>query len=312
MEVVRSSTALLVQIVNDILDLSRLETGMGEFHFEETDIVALMTEVAEIYIPDMKPGVRFLFDVPDGNIKVPTDANRLKQITFNLINNAVKNTPKGSITLKVEEGSEYLTFSVADSGCGIPEDKLDVIFNRFEKLNPSVQGTGLGLAICKSIVERLGGNISVSSKVNKGSVFSFTIPYRYVPPQKEKIGSVREHASNLRKKVLVAESSESDLQYIRSVLTKKYDVVVVTDNERILSSFILDNPNLVLISMEMIGKTDIIRKLRAISATIPIIALTTSDFYYDQRWAVENGCTEAIPKPFSSNTIEELVTTFIV
>jgi len=303
---------LLLQIVNDILDLSRLETGMGEFHFEDTDIIALMMEVAEIYMPNMKQGVRFLLELPDGNIQVPTDANRLKQVLFNFINNAMKHIEKGSITLTVEENSEYLTFLVADTGCGIPEDKLEVIFNRFEKLNRSVQGTGLGLAICKSIVNRLGGNICVTSKIDEGSIFSFTIPYRYVPSKKENIGSMRELATNRRKKVLLAETSDTDMQFIRSVLTKRYDIVEVTDNERILSAFILDNPNLVLISMEMIGKTDIIRKLRAISTTIPIIALTTSDFYYDQRWAVENGCTEAIPKPFSANSIEELVTTFIV
>ena len=312
MDVVRNSSALLLQIVNDILDLSRLETGMGEFHFEETDIVALMMDVAEIYIPDMKPGVRFLLDAPDGNIQVSTDANRLKQVMFNLINNAVKNTSKGCIALKVEEDSENLTFSVADTGCGIPEDKLEAIFKRFEKLNPSVQGTGLGLAICKSIVERLGGSISVTSKVDAGSVFSFTIPYRHVPLKKEKIGSTREFSANRRKKVLLVETSETDLQFIRNVLSKRYEIVEVTDSEKILSTFILDNPNLVLINMEMIGKTDTIRKLRAISATIPIIALTTSDFYYDQRWAIENGCTDVISKPFSANTIEELVTTFIV
>jgi len=312
MDIVRNSSALLLQIVNDILDLSRLEAGMGEFHFEETDIAALIMDVGEIYIPDMKPGVRLLIDLPEGNIQAPTDPYRVKQVMFNLVNNAVKNTEKGSVILKVEEGSEYLTFSVADTGCGIPEDKLEVIFNRFEKLNRFVQGTGLGLAICKSIVDQLGGNITVTSKVNEGSVFTFTIPYRHVPLKKEKIGSVRELVANQRKKVLLAESSEVDLQFISKALTKRYDIVEITEQEKIISAFILDNPNLVLISMEMIRKTDIIRKIRAISTTIPIIAMTTSDFYYDQRWAVENGCTDAIPKPFSANNIEELVTTFIV
>ena len=312
MDVVRNSSAVLLQIINDILDLSRLEAGMGEFHFENTDIVALMMEVAEIYMPDMKPGVQFLIDIPDGDIHAPTDANRLKQALFNLINNSIKYTEKGSITMKLEKGDTNLTFSITDTACGIPDDKLDLIFRRFEKLNRYVHGTGLGLPICKSIVERLGGTITVTSEVGVGSVFSFTIPYRYTPSKKENIGSIREFAAKKRKKVLLAESSEIDLQFINKTLTKKYDVIEVTENEKIISAFILDNPNLVLISMEMIGNTDVIKRIRAMSNTTPIILMTTSDFYYDQRWAINNGCTDAIPKPFSASNIEELVTTFIV
>ena len=217
--------------------------------------------------------------------------------------------------MKVEEGAEYLTFSVADTGCGIPEDKLETIFNRFEKLNRHVQGTGLGLAICKSIVDQLGGTITVTSKVNEGSVFSFAIPYQYVPPKKESIGSMRENTTNtnLRKKVLLAETSEDDILLVTNALTKRYDVVKITDSERIISAFILNNPSLVLIAKEMVDKTnDIIKRIRAISNTTPIILMTTSDFYHDQRWAIDHGCTNAIFKPFSASNIEELVTTFIV
>jgi len=312
MDVVRNSSALLLQIINDILDLSRLEAGMGKFHFEDTDIVALMMDVADVYLPDMKPGVRLLIDVPDARIQAPTDANRVKQVLFNLTSNAIKFTEKGSIILKVEEGGEYLTFSVADTGCGVPEDKMELIFNRFEKLDHFVKGSGLGLAICKSIVGRLGGSIAVQSKENEGSVFSFTIPYRYVAPQKKKIGSVREFSSKRRKKILLAESSETDLQFINKALEKRYDIVEVSENEKIINAFILDYPNLVLISMEIIGTTDIIRRIRNISTSIPIIVMTTSDFYHDQRWAIENGCTDAISKPFSAINIEEVVSTFIV
>jgi two-component sensor histidine kinase/CheY-like chemotaxis protein len=313
MKIIDNSTQLLLKIINDILDFSRLEAGMGDFNIEETDIIALIMEVAEVYILDMKPEVRLLIDAPVNDIYVPTDANRVKQVFFNLVTNAIKYTEKGSITLKVEEGNEYLTFSVTDTGCGIPEDKLEVIFDRFEKLNRHAKGTGLGLAICESIIEQLGGNITVTSKVDEGSVFSFTIPYQYVAPKKGSIGSTRDFADNLRKKILLAETLENDLQFITNVLTNRYDVIEVTDNKKIISAFILENPNLILISKEIVDKSDdIIRKIRAISATIPIILMATSDFYYDQRWAIDNGCTNVISKPFSASSIEELVTTFIV
>ena len=310
MDIVRNSSVLLFQIVNDILDLSRMEAGMSEIQFEDTDIGAMVMEVAENYISDMKPGVRFLTDVPDGNIQAPTDAGRVKQVLFNLISNAVKHTEKGAITLKVEEGGEYLTFSVADTGCGIPDDKLNVIFNRFEKLNRFVQGTGLGLSVCKAIVERLGGSITVTSKMDEGSIFSFSIPYRNFAPNNGNIDSVND--AKRRKKILLAEISEENLQLIRKSLSKRYDLLEIADHEMIINSFILDHPNLVLISMEIVGKQDIIRKIRAISSTVPIIAMTSSDYYHDQRQAFESGCTDVIAKPFSAGKLEEVVMAFII
>ncbi len=312
MEIIRSNNDMLLQIVNDILDLSRLEADISEFVFEETDIANLLAEVFKLYTPNMKPGVQFLSDFPNENMKVLTDAKRLKQVLGNFLSNAMKYTEKGSITLKVEKGDDFLIFSVADTGCGIPEDKLEAIFRRFEKLNGFVQGTGLGLSISKAIVERLGGNITVTSKLNEGSVFSFTIPYRYVAPSKENIGSVRELAGNQRKKILVIEPAVNDMRFIYETLKDKYDVVEITEEEKIISSFILEHPNIVLMSMEMAGKQDVVRKIHNISSSIPIIAMTTSDFYHDMRWSIENGCTDVISKPFSARKLQEVVMAFIV
>ncbi len=311
-EMIRCNNDMLLQTINDILDLSRLEAGMSEFTFEETDITGLMREVYSHYLPNVKPGVRLLCDIPDETIQVPTDAGRLKQLLGNFLSNAIKYTTRGSITLKLEKGDDFLIFSVSDTGCGIPADKLEAIFRRFEKLNNFAQGTGLGLSISKTIVERLGGNITTVSKLNEGSVFSFTIPYRYAAPGKENIGSMRELAANQRKRILVVEPSAGDIELICETLKPKYDMVVVTEEDKITSSFILEHPNLVLMSMEMAGKQDVVRKIHNISPSIPIIAMTTSDFYHDMRWAIENGCTDVIPKPFSGRKLEEVVSAFIV
>ena len=307
-DIIHRNNRILLEVINNILELSRIEAGMSEFHFDNTDIVALVKEAVKPYVSNMKPDVRLLTDIFDTKIQVYTDGNRLKQVLDKLIRNAVKHTQKGSVTLKVEKDDKNLIFLVTDTGYGISEDKLEIIFNRFKNINYFSQGIGLGLAICKCIVDRLGGSVSLTSKLNEGSVFSFTIPYRY----KEGIGSVRDFSPNLRKKIMLAESSETDLQFVKKALANKYDIIEVTDNKKIISAFILDNPNLVLISMEMIAKTDVIGKIRAISSTLPIIVMTTSDFYYDKLWAIENGCTSTIPKPFSANNIEELVMTFIV
>ena len=311
MDIIRSNNAILLQIIDDILELSRIEAGISEFHFEETDITALIMEVEKQYTPDMKPDVRLLTDIPETNIQVFTDANHLKQVLDNLMSNAIKHTEKGYIILKMEKSEDYLVFSVCDTGCGIPSDKAEVIFNHFEKLNSFVQGTGLGLSICKAIADRLGGKITVTSTVGEGSIFSFTIPYRHVAPSKKNIGSMRELIDNQRKIIQVFETSESDMQYIREILTKNYAVVEITDIEKIIASFILDQPNLIMVNMQVAGRKDIIDKLRAIKPNIPIIAMTSSDYYHDQRMAFENGCTDMVAKPLSPTKVEEMVMAFI-
>ena len=312
MDLIRSNNAVLLQIVNDILDLSRLESGKSEFHFEETDITNLIMEVSEEYMLNMKQGIKFIPDFPENDIHVITDANRVKQVLNNLIFNAIKFTQKGAITLKVEEGFEHLIFSISDTGCGIHENMLETIFDRFSKLNRFSQGTGLGLPICKTIVKLLGGHISVKSKVDQGSVFSFTIPYRHTAPQKEIIGDASEFFANKRKKVLIYETASEDMKHIANILTKKYDIVEVTDIDRIINSFILDQPNLVLISMEAVSKENIVAKIHAITPSIPVIAMTTSDFYHDQRLAIDYGCIDVIAKPFPPSKLEEVVMAFIV
>ena len=309
MEIIDNNTNLLLQIINDILDLSKLEAGMSDLKFETTDIIAMVLNVIKEYSSNMKPGVKLLTDIPSSSIIAPTDAKRIQQVLHNLISNSVKYTESGSITLKVEEAEEYLIFSVIDTGSGIPADKLEVIFDRFEKLDQFVQGTGLGLAICKSIADKLGGKISVTSKVGEGSAFSLAIPYRLV--QKENIGDIRE-LHGVRKKIMVVCPSDEEIQYICNILTKKYNAIKINDIEKVIGAFILDQPNLILMDMEIVRKKEVITRIRAITPSIPIIAMTTSDFYYDQRLAIENGCTDVICRPFSPIKLEEIVMALII
>ena len=311
-DIIYRNNKILIEIINNILELSRIEAGMSEFYFNKTDVVALVKKIAEFYIPDLKPEVCLQTDITDTDIQVFTDADKVKQVLDNLISNAIKYTTKGTITLKVSKDEDNLIFSVADSGCGITEDKLEAIFNRFEKIGSFVQGTGLGLSLSEVIAERLGGKITVTSKVGEGSVFSFSIPYRHVASEHKSISGMSELYTNMQKKIMVFETIESDMQSVREILNKKYDVMEITDIEKIVSSFILDQPNLIMVNMQAAGRKDIIAKIRAITPNIPIIAMTTSDYYHDQRMAFENGCTDVIAKPFSSSKLEEFVMAFIL
>lgn len=178
MGIVRENTELLLQLISDILDLSKMESGTFEFVNSDTDVNLLCNEIICSLQMKAPEGVELLFTEHLPECHVWADKNRLNQVISNFINNALKFTFAGSITLGYylqEDG--YLRFYVRDTGMGIPENKVNAIFDRFVKLNTFVHGTGLGLSICKNLVEQMGGKIGVESEEGKGSCFWFTYPY---------------------------------------------------------------------------------------------------------------------------------------
>ena len=180
LNIIQKNSNLLLQLINDILDLSRIESGKSEMNFQLVEMTGLIDEVEKVHRLKMKTAIRLNVIRPDEEIWIMVDRNRITQVLFNFLSNAIKNTHEGAITLGLEVCGEWLKVYVTDTGCGIAKEKLPLIFNRFEKLNDFVQGTGLGLPICQSIVERLGGKISVESEVGVGSTFVMTLPYRQI------------------------------------------------------------------------------------------------------------------------------------
>lgn len=175
LNIIQKNSNLLLQLINDILDLSRIESGKSEMNFQLVEMTGLIDEVEKVHRLKMKTAIRLNVIRPDEEIWIMVDRNRITQVLFNFLSNAIKNTHEGAITLGLEVCGEWLKVYVTDTGCGIAKEKLPLIFNRFEKLNDFVQGTGLGLPICQSIVERLGGKISVESEVGVGSTFVMTL-----------------------------------------------------------------------------------------------------------------------------------------
>ena len=179
MAIVQENTELLLQLISDILDLSKMESGAFEFVKSDTDVNLLCSEIIRSLRMKVPAGVELVFEECLPGCHVWADKNRLNQVISNFINNALKFTFSGSITLGYYRQTDgYLRFYVRDTGMGIPKNKIKKVFDRFVKLNSFVHGTGLGLSICKSLVEQMGGTIGVESEEGEGSCFWFTYPYQ--------------------------------------------------------------------------------------------------------------------------------------
>ena len=177
-DIIQKNSDLLLHLINDILDISRMESGKIKFVWEECDVVELCQTALSTAEYGRKTSALFLFETPVASLVIKTDAQRLKQVLINLLSNAAKFTPSGSIKLAIaiDKQHQQLELSVSDTGCGIPPDKSEKVFERFEKLNEYSQGTGLGLAISRLIVENLGGKIWVDKDYTEGARFVFTHP----------------------------------------------------------------------------------------------------------------------------------------
>ena len=176
-EVIQQNSELLLKLINDVIDLSSLEFGKLQFCISQHDAVSICRNVIDTVNKVKQTQAELTFTTELEEMPIETDDSRLQQVLINLLINATKFTPQGSIVLKLEkETDDTVLFTVTDTGCGIPKDKQANIFQRFEKLNENAQGSGLGLSICQLIIEHIGGQIWIDSEYAEGSRFCFTHP----------------------------------------------------------------------------------------------------------------------------------------
>ena len=185
-DIIKTNSDLLLRLINDILDVSRLEADRVTFTIEKCDVVPLCQQVLASVSQARKSENKYIFECDCESVDLRTDIQRLQQVIINLLSNADKFTRNCKITLKLEVDDEkrVATFSVSDTGTGIPLEKQKLVFERFEKLNEYVQGTGLGLSICKLTVEKWGGEIWVDPGYTDGARFVFTHPFEIEQPNK--------------------------------------------------------------------------------------------------------------------------------
>ncbi|MDR0894866.1 MAG: response regulator [Prevotellaceae bacterium] len=337
-DMVASNSERLLQLINEILDLSKMEAGRIEFVLAPVKVHQMCKEVYEAHVFRCPEDVKLIFEPSDENIRISTDKNRIIQVLSNLIGNAFKFTTHGSISFGYRRTGKVIEFHVTDTGAGIAPEKIDTVFDRFVKANNTVQGTGLGLSICKTIVEKLGGDISVVSEPNKQTTFKFTLPNRLdeaedipslfdAPTEKSSAAPVAGTETSAatpttapaaddpdqKKTVLVAEDENYNYILVKAILSKKYNLVHAENGLKVVSLFEEVNPDVILMDMRMpqMGGLDATRIIRQLSPTVPIIAFTAFAFDQDKQAAFEAGCNDFLTKPFKQEDLLDIIVKWI-
>ena len=319
-DIVEKNNMRLQELINEILDLSKIESGMMEFNYAPVSLYILCEDVKNTYSFRCQPGVELVFEESDPSLVISTDRNRLFQVFSNLIGNATKFTAKGSISFGYKLKEKEIVFHVADTGSGISDDKIDKIFDRFIMANNQVQGTGLGLSISKIIVEKLGGKIAVQSKMGTGTTFTFTLPYISANGDmkwEEKLtpASIKDNnrTSHQEMTILVAEDYQSNYDLIEAMLGKMYKLVHAHDGMEAIIFYEQYKPDLILMDIKMpnINGLDATRAIREMSASVPVIAVSAYAYEKDKIAAIESGCNEFLTKPVSADLLKMTINKYL-
>lgn len=308
--IIENNNTLLLQLISDILDLSKIEAGTLELNYSNIELNELMRELERGFLLRVKTdAVKLEFVEPAGPCMAYTEKNRLSQLMINLVTNAIKFTEKGSIRFGYEMRENELYFYVTDTGCGIPKDKQQNIFGRFVKLNSFAQGTGLGLSICKTLMDHMGGRIGVESEEGKGSTFWFTLPYKpAVKEDKKQMPKDIQPVSIERNKltILVAEDNASNYKLFESILKYDYHLIHAWDGMEAVEMFRKHNPQIVLMDINMLVMDgyEATREIRKYSAKIPIIAVTAFAYASDEQKVMESGFDGYMPKPINAKLLK--------
>lgn len=327
MDIISNNNELLLRLIGDILDLSKIESGLLELKPEVFDMAAVCKETfIALKQRCTNPEVEFLGYSPYQSCKVKLDRNRVVQVGTNFITNAIKHTSKGHILMGYEYVDGGIKITVEDTGCGIPKEKQSQLFQRFAKLDDFTQGTGLGLAICKAIIDAQGGRIGVESDEGKGSTFWAWFPCE---AEIEEFGEAEEikgkniesdaeqaiskptdmHAKGTRRKsILVAEDIDSNYMLVKAIL-KTFELTrACTGKEAVeLASACRYDAILMDIKMPLMNGIEATQKIRKFDKVTPIIAVTANAFDSDRVEAMAAGCNAFVTKPLKKKDLEDVL-----
>lgn len=314
----------MLNTVDDIVEISKIEAGLMELRYEVTDFNKRIEDLIQFFTPEANSkGLIIIIEklLPDEKKNLFTDLNKLDSILSNLIKNAIKFTPGGTISIGCQLKEQFIEFYIKDTGIGIPSNRLDAIFNRFEQADIAdtrvFQGSGLGLAIAKSYVEMHGGKIWVESEEGKGSTFYFTLPVKSKTEEKltqnHAVSVDDKNATTKTKKlkILIAEDDAASRSYL-SVLVKDFSKEILfaeTGSKSVELCRGNDGIDLILMDIQMpeLNGHDATREIRKFNKEVIIIAQTAYALSGDPEKAIDAGCNDYISKPIIKNKLHTLI-----
>lgn len=322
-EIIKGNTNMLLQLVNDILDMSKIEAGTLEFIYSDTDVNQIMRELEGIFrlrLEEADSSVRIVFEPCLPVCFIHTEKNRVSQVLSNFLSNAFKYTKEGSITLGYKVREDDIYFYVQDTGAGIPAGKVDKVFERFMKLDAKKQGTGLGLSISRTIIKKLGGEIGVFSEYGKGSTFWFTLPVKpfdFLPLQQRtedvsetvEFNETEYDAGAVRRTILIAEDMDDNYLLYKIYLEKHYDLIRATNGEEAVSKYLECNPDIILmdIGMPVVDGYQATDAIRQLSSDIPTVAVTAFAYDEDRRKVMSRGFNGYLSKPLNKDELLKML-----
>ncbi|NBC84098.1 MAG: PAS domain S-box protein [Bacteroidetes bacterium] len=330
--IVIDSSQRLLNIVNDILDISRIETGQLELSEDQVDLAKIFEDLKKFYTPLVRDkGLQLIMNnqlVADENL-VYMDETKLHQVLNNLLSNALKFTNNGFIKVDCRIiDKNNLEFQVEDTGIGIAEEQHDLVFERFRQVETDLQkqfsGTGLGLAISKKMVELMNGEIWLTSTVAKGTTFGFTLPYKplhSVNLRKHEKTTVSEHndrqiIKDINYKILVAEDEQINFMYIKEALSDTKLEILHARNGREAVKMFRQNKDIRLVLMDikmpLEDGFEATKKIKKLNTDIPVIAQTAYAMAYDREKALAAGCDDYLAKPIKKQHLIQLLVHYLI
>lgn len=319
LNIIVKSGQKLLEIIDDILDISAIETGQFEIIRERVNISELMTELYDFYYPAVKSrGLSLVLSHPKKkDLLAYTDRTRVYQVLSNLVSNAIKFTQEGSIELGYGVTGNHLEFSVKDTGIGVDPAQHEMIFERFwqaeTRLTREHGGTGLGLAISRKLVELMGGRIGIYSQPGKGSTFIFILPHEPVMDTRDKketeTDTIRVNPAE-KACILVAEDDETNYIYLETLLKKEgYRTLRAVTGVEAVELAASNEIDLVLMDIKMPGMDgwEATKKIKALRPRLPVIAQTAYAMPKDREKAKAAGCDAYIAKPILRNDLLQLM-----
>lgn len=325
--IIEQSGTRMLNIINDIIDISKIESGLMEVSISETNINDQMEYIYKFFKPEVdQKGVQILFKngLPTDKSLLKTDTEKIYAILTNLVKNAIKFTSKGSVefgyTLKTDKPEHpELEFFVKDTGIGIHEEQLHIVFERFRQTNESIsrnlEGAGLGLSISKAFVGMLGGRIWVESKKGEGSTFYFTIPYNWEEKDSDTIEEViptEDVDTKIKKlKIVIAEDDEISAKLLRKSIQSFAKEIIRTKTGVETLEFCRNHPDIDMILMDIqmpeMNGYETTHEIRKFNKEVIIIAQTANALTEDKVKTMEFGCNNYISKPIKKEELNTLI-----